>query len=124
MPDSAGTATALFTGVKTGFGMIGMDHMARRGHCERREESQLSSLADWAAGQGKRVGVVSTARITHATPAAVYAHSNDRSDLTGDDSQDNILWFNKALIAEMTIVSIVISHSITTLKYVLPLKVP
>lgn len=27
---------------------------------------------------GKKVGVVSTARITHATPAAVYAHSADR----------------------------------------------
>ena len=83
MPDSAGTATALFTGVKTGIGMIGMDNRARRGHCERRQESQLSSLADWAASQGKKVGVVTTARITHATPAAVYAHSNDRSDLIG-----------------------------------------
>ena len=83
VPDSAGTATALFTGVKTGIGMIGMDHTARRGHCERREESQLTSLADWATGQGKKVGLVTTARITHATPAAVYAHSNDRSELTG-----------------------------------------
>ena len=83
MPDSAGTATALFTGVKTGIGMIGMDNRARRGHCERRQESQLSSLADWAASQGRKVGVVTTARITHATPAAVYAHSNDRSDLIG-----------------------------------------
>ena len=61
--------------------MIGMDGLARRGHCERREASELSSLADWAAGQGRKVGVVSTARITHATPAAVYAHSNDRSEL-------------------------------------------
>ena len=78
MPDSAGTATALFTGVKTGFGMIGMDHLARRGHCERVKESQLSSLADWAASQGRKVGVVTTARITHATPSALYAHSNDR----------------------------------------------
>jgi len=27
-----------------------------------------------------RVGVISTARITHATPAATYAHTNDRND--------------------------------------------
>ena len=78
MPDSAGTATALFTGVKTGIGMIGMDHRAMRGECDGRKASELSSLADWASGQGRKVGVVTTARITHATPAAVYAHSNDR----------------------------------------------
>ena len=82
MPDSAGTATALFTGVKTGMGMVGMDHRARRGVCERREGSELSSLADWATGQGRKVGVVTTTKITHATPAAVYAHSNDRSALS------------------------------------------
>ena len=79
MPDSAGTATALFTGVKTGIGMIGMDHRAMRGECVKREASELTSLADWASSQGRKVGVVTTARITHATPAAVYAHSNDRS---------------------------------------------
>ena len=93
MPDSAGTATALFTGVKTGIGMIGMDNRARRGHCERRQESQLSSLADWAASQGRKVGVVTTARITHATPAAVYAHSNDRSDLTSGGRKGRALCF-------------------------------
>ena len=93
MPDSAGTATALFTGVKTGIGMIGMDNRARRGHCERRQESQLSSLADWAASQGRKVGVVTTARITHATPAAVYAHSNDRSDLIGGGREGRALCF-------------------------------
>lgn len=31
-----------------------------------------------AYAMGKKVGVVSTARITHATPAAVYARSADR----------------------------------------------
>ena len=82
VPDSAGTATALFTGVKTGMGLVGMDHLARRGVCERRKGSELTSMADWAAGQGRKVGVVTTARITHATPASLYAHSNDRSALS------------------------------------------
>ena len=40
--------------------------------------ASVSSIADWAHARGKKVGVVSTARITHATPGAMYAHSEDR----------------------------------------------
>ena len=66
MPDSAGTATALFTGVKTRLGMIGLDSRAAYDVCEEasRPGSVLTSLADWAAQVGKKTGVVSTARVT------------------------------------------------------------
>ena len=40
--------------------------------------ASVTSIADWASARGKKVGVVSTARITHATPGAMYAHSEDR----------------------------------------------
>ena len=33
-------------------------------------------MSDIATDLGKSVGIVSTARLTHATPAAVYAHTN------------------------------------------------
>jgi len=33
---------------------------------------------EWAQKEGKRTGIVTTTRITHATPAATYAHIYDR----------------------------------------------
>ena len=49
VPDSAGTATALFTGSKTRFGMIGMDMMASYNVCDTRvsDLASVSSIADW-----------------------------------------------------------------------------
>ncbi len=77
-PDSASTATALNSGVKTMTRVLGVDENARRGRCETLPGSIVTNFAESAKALGKRVGVVSTARITHATPASVYAHSVDR----------------------------------------------
>lgn len=78
-PDSAGTGTAMNTGVKTKAGVLGVSDKARRGKCEDVAANSIPGFSDLAAAEGKQVGVVSTARITHATPAAVYAHSGDRN---------------------------------------------
>ena len=80
VPDSAGTATALFSGVKTRSGMLGLDQQARYNVCDTPAigAAAVESIADWGAQSGKEVGIVSTARITHATPAAMYAHSPQR----------------------------------------------
>lgn len=77
VPDSAGTATALFSGVKTRSGMVGLDHQAHYNVCDTKsiEAAKVESIANWGAQSGKDVGIVSTARITHATPACMYAHS-------------------------------------------------
>jgi len=77
-PDSAGTATALHAGVKTKSGVLGLSAEARKGFCEDVPGNEVSSIAEHAKGLGKKVGVVSTARMTHATPGAVYCHSADR----------------------------------------------
>ena len=77
-PDSAGTSTAMNAGVKTKAGVIGIDDSMARGDCVT-DQDALTTIADIMAETGKSVGVVSTARITHATPAAVYAHSGDRN---------------------------------------------
>lgn len=78
-PDSAGTASAANTGVKTKAGVLGLSEDARRGKFEDTKSNIVTNFAEIVSKQGKSVGVVSTARLTHATPAAVYAHSADRN---------------------------------------------
>ena len=67
--------------------MIGMDMVASYNVCDTRDSdlASVSSIADWGHEAGKKVGLVTTARITHATPAAVYAHSANR-DWESDSS--------------------------------------
>ena len=77
-PDSAGTSTSMNTGVKTKAGVIGVRKEHNRGDCTA-DEYAIPGISDLAKDMGKSVGVVSTARITHATPATVYAHSGDRN---------------------------------------------
>ncbi|MFK7912618.1 MAG: alkaline phosphatase [Pseudomonadales bacterium] len=78
VPDSAGTMTALVTGAKTRAGVLSVAPSAPRGDCAAALEVPLATLLQQAEAAGKRTGLVSTARITHATPAATYAHSPDR----------------------------------------------
>ena len=80
VPDSAGTATSIFTGVKSNYYMLGLDSRAKFNVCDKElnEESKLDSIMKWAQEAGKDTGVVTTTRITHATPAALYSHSNHR----------------------------------------------
>ena len=78
-PDSAGTSTAMNTGVKTRVGLIGLSEMARQGECSDVKAATLKSFAEMMHEEGKSIGFVTTARITHATTAAGYAHSGDRN---------------------------------------------
>ncbi len=56
--DSAGTATALFSGVKTGIGVIGVDASVHRNACDAAavERGSLQGMAHWAVEAGKEVG--------------------------------------------------------------------
>ena len=78
VPDSAGTMTAMVTGVKTGAGILSLDETARRGDMTRVAESRIPTLFEQAEARGLATGLVTTTRVTHATPAALYAHSPDR----------------------------------------------
>jgi len=78
VPDSAGTATAINTGVKTRAGAIGVGPAAHIGDCAEGLANSLPNAAEKLSAEGLAIGIVSTARLTHATPAAVYAHSPDR----------------------------------------------
>jgi alkaline phosphatase len=72
--DSAGTITALMTGVKTKTGVLGVDERVRRGHFESVEGTRVATLLEEAEDRGLATGIVSTATVTHATPAGCYAH--------------------------------------------------
>ncbi|MCH6258575.1 alkaline phosphatase [Puniceicoccaceae bacterium K14] len=78
-PDSAGTMTAMVTGVKTKAGFISVNQRVGRGDAESTVGNELFTLLEKAEIAGKSTGVVSTARITHATPASCYAHSPERN---------------------------------------------
>jgi alkaline phosphatase len=51
---------------------------ARRVQRRRHASKALPTILEQAAAAGKSTGVVSTARLTHATPGATYAHISVR----------------------------------------------
>ena len=76
-PDSAATATAMASGVKTYNDSINVDPIGR----------QTVPIARVLQEQGYAVGVVTSVPISHATPACAYAnnvHRDDYQDLTRD----------------------------------------
>ncbi|CAK1580580.1 unnamed protein product [Parnassius mnemosyne] len=81
VPDSACTATSYLTGVKTKYGVIGLDGNVTRGSCysQLHKGNWASSIGQWALENGLDVGFVTTTRVTHASPAGMYAHTSERN---------------------------------------------
>ncbi|XP_008300381.1 intestinal-type alkaline phosphatase-like [Stegastes partitus] len=93
MPDSAGTATAYLCGVKANYGTLGVTASTPRSNCRATFGNEVTSILHRAKQAGKSVGIVTTTRVQHASPAANYAHSADRgwyadSDLTPEAVQN------------------------------------
>jgi alkaline phosphatase len=78
VPDSAGTATAMHSGVKTRIGVLGIGPEAEKGVCRDALAHPLPLLGEEVKRRGLALGIVTTTRITHATPASVYSRSADR----------------------------------------------
>uniref|UniRef100_A0A8C8AUQ1 Alkaline phosphatase n=1 Tax=Otus sunia TaxID=257818 RepID=A0A8C8AUQ1_9STRI len=78
VPDSAGTATAYLCGVKANEGTVGVTAGVTRDRCNTTKGQEVTSILRWAKDGGKAVGIVTTTRVTHATPSAAYAHSANR----------------------------------------------
>ena len=70
--DSAATATALATGHRARYHHVGM-----RGTADGAEPAE--TVLEAAESSGRRTGLVTTTTLTHATPAAFYAHHTDRT---------------------------------------------
>ena len=77
-PDSAGTMTAIVTGVKTRAGLISVSQLSERANCMTQQGNGLKTLLEEMEQLGYATGLVTTTRVTHATPAATYAHSSER----------------------------------------------
>ncbi|XP_063060386.1 alkaline phosphatase, tissue-nonspecific isozyme [Engraulis encrasicolus] len=89
IPDSAGTATAYLCGVKSNLNVVGLSAAARNGICKTQKGNEVTSILKWAKDAGKSVGVVTTTRVQHATPAASYAHSASRTWYSDSDLPPN-----------------------------------
>lgn len=74
--DSANGMSSIMTGVKTRNGVISQTPDAVRG---RQDGAPAKTLLEYAEERGLRTGVISSQSIADATPAATYAHSNDRA---------------------------------------------
>jgi len=78
MTDSASSATAFACGLKTVSGTIGMDET---------KNISYKSIAQLAHESGKKVGVISSVSLDHATPAAYYASVASRGYMNNIGSQ-------------------------------------
>ncbi|XP_035919779.1 alkaline phosphatase-like [Anopheles stephensi] len=74
--DSACTATAYLTGVKGNYETIGVNAHVPVRDCEagRNRSTHTTSIGHWAMDAGKDAGIVTTTRVTHASPSGMYAH--------------------------------------------------
>lgn len=68
--DSAAAGTALASGVKTNKGVVGQDVSGKN----------VTTLTEAARDKGMKTGLVTTTRLTHATPAAFAAHNPSRNN--------------------------------------------
>lgn len=95
--DSACSATAYLGGVKGNRATIGVTAAVKYKECEGQldPENQVTSIISWAQEEGMATGVVTTNRITDASPAGAYAHvayrgwEND-ADVEGDGEDSDI----------------------------------
>ena len=58
VPDSAGTATAIFSGVKTKMAVLGVDNKITRRVCDPEvlERAKVQGMLHWAQAAGKDTG--------------------------------------------------------------------
>ena len=82
--DSAASATAISTGVKTKNGRIAVSYDAKL---------ELTTILEIAQMNGYATGLVATCHLTHATPAAFASHASSRGDylnIAGDFSNSSV----------------------------------
>ena len=77
--DSAPTMSAIISGIKTDEGIISVNQNVVQGDYRTVKGYETKTLLEYAEESGRSTGIVSTAKVTHATPGACYAHSPDRN---------------------------------------------
>lgn len=73
VPDSACTATAFLSGIKTNFGVLSMSAEVSAANLTdvNIPENHVDSILYFAQSANKSTGIVTTSRITHATVAGL-----------------------------------------------------
>ncbi|VVD00215.1 unnamed protein product, partial [Leptidea sinapis] len=89
--DSACSATAYLCGVKANQGTLGLSAAVPRWNCSASLDASThaDSIAAWALADGRDAGLVTTTRVTHASPAGTFAtaanrHWENDADVRGD----------------------------------------
>lgn len=79
--DSASTATAILTGVKIRSQVVGAGPNVYYENCSSHDpvRDNLKSIGTMFYETNRSVGIVTTTRITHATPSSLYAHLASRN---------------------------------------------
>lgn len=72
---------SLFSGINGNFLTTGVNGQVQFNDCRAASQktNHVETFLSWAHKAGKRTGLVTTTRITHASPAAAYAHSANRN---------------------------------------------
>jgi alkaline phosphatase len=86
--DSAPSASAMTTGVKSRNGTIGVNARVVEDDCTAGLRNQVTTIAELAEMTGMATGAVTTTRVTHATPAATFAHTANRDWESDADMPD------------------------------------
>ncbi|XP_017840177.1 alkaline phosphatase, tissue-nonspecific isozyme [Drosophila busckii] len=88
--DSACTASAYLCGAKANYRTIGVSADVKLDDCAaaKKPSNQLSSIAEWALRAHKSAGLVTTTRVTHASPSGLYAHTSNRDFESDFDVKD------------------------------------
>lgn len=60
---------------------MGVTGKVKRAECMASSDKsgRAESIAKWAIDAGKSVGLVTTTRVTHASPGGLYAHTSERN---------------------------------------------
>ena len=78
-----------------------MDENVKWGYCASAEEQRKTiSILTLAEMAGMSTGIVTTTRVTHATPAGTYAHSVDRR-WESDASKKEIAYDNATACSDI-----------------------
>ncbi|TNN14640.1 Alkaline phosphatase, placental type [Schistosoma japonicum] len=109
--DSGSAATAFLSGAKGPDGTVGITGTVKCCKCtELRDLERAKSSLKYASNAGLSTGIVTTTRVTHATPAAAYAnllHRNWESNAEISDSGFNCSDAAAQLIANASDINVV-----------------
>ncbi|KAM6152771.1 intestinal-type alkaline phosphatase-like [Erethizon dorsatum] len=123
--DSGSTATAYLCGVKANYKTIGLSAATRFDQCSTTWGNEVISMMYQAKKAGKSVGIVTTTRVQHASPAGTYVHTVNRNwysdaDMPASARQEGCQDITTQLISNMDI-NVILGGG---RKYMFPLGTP